>query len=412
MKILLSAYACLPDCGSELGNGWNWSWYLAKMGHEIWVLTLPDPKQKKALVLSSNPMPNLHFIHIDPPQRRSERKNLARFFGDQIDYLSWQKKAYKVAQQLDKKHQFDLVHHITLGSIGAGSHLWRLNKPFIFGPVGGGQVAPPKFKKYFRGHWTKEALRSFISKYLILFNPNTRRTLNRADLVLVTNRETFNLAKRLGARRLELFLDTALPPDYFPQTLPMRKCSSKLRLLWVGRLLPRKGLTLVLESLTKVNFNIPWSMTIVGSGELKHCVPDWIKEFGLEDRVEYRGFLPWLEVKNEYLKSEVFMFTSLRDSFGSQILEAMAHGLPIITLNHHGSKDFIPDNAGIKVPVTRPVETANLLAKAVEYMYKNPEKRRDMGSVSYDFAKNQSWTYKVHQMSEYYEKLSFNSLAQ
>ena len=402
MKILLSAYACQPNCGSERGNGWNWSWYLAKMGHEIWVLTHPPyrKEEKKALLLNS--MPNLHFIHVDLPK---QIKNLARAFGGQVYYLFWQQQAYKIAQQLDRKHQFELVHHLTLGSITAGSHLWQLNKPFIFGPVGGGQIAPPKFKKYFGGQWAKEALRSFISQRLMLFNFNTRSTLSRADLVLVTNQETFDLAKLLGARRIEFSLDTGLPPDYFPQTLPIRKNNSKLRLLWVGRLLPRKGLPLVLESLTKVNPNIAWKMTIVGAGDLSNCVPNWIKKFGLEDRVKYRGFVPWQKVKNEYLKSDVFFFTSLRDSFGSQILEAMAYGLPIITLNHHGARDFMPDGAGIKVPVTEPSETVNMLAQAVEYMYKHPEKRLDMGSIGYDFAKTQSWSHKVFEMSECYKKL-------
>lgn len=400
MKILLSAYACQPNCGSERGNGWNWSWYLAKMGHEIWVLTPPYRQEdKKALSLS---IPNLHFVYVDLPQRI---KNLAKLFGGQIYYLFWQRQAYKIAQQLDRKHQFELVHHLTLGSITAGSHLWQLNKPFVFGPVGGGQVAPPKFKEYFYGQWKKEALRSFITQYLISFNFNTRSTLNRADLVLATNQETFDLAKRLGAPRIEFFLDTGLPPDYFPQTLPIRKNKPELQLLWVGRLLPRKGIPLILESLTKVNPNVAWKMTIVGAGELKERVPNSIREFGLDERVEYRGFVPWQELKNLYLNSDVFFFTSLRDSCAPQLLEAMAHGLPIITLDLHGAKQLVPDGAGIKVPVTNPPETINALAGAVEYMHDNFKSRLSMSQVGYEFAKTQSWSHKVIKMSECYEKL-------
>jgi glycosyltransferase involved in cell wall biosynthesis len=406
MKILLSAYACQPDCGSERGNGWNWSWHLAKMGHEIWVLTHLHGKETKEKALRLNSMPNLHLIYVDLPekiQHSIKNKNLARFFGDQIYYLCWQHQAYKIAQQLDRKYQFELVHHLTLGSITGGSHLWRLNKPFVFGPVGGGQLAPPQFKKYFRGQWMKEALRSFVNQHLVSFNLNTRRTLNRADLVLVTNQETFNLAKRLGARQIEFFLDTGLPQDYFPQTLPIRKNTSELRLLWVGRLLPRKGLPLILESLTKVNPNTPFKMTVVGAGDLSNCVPNWIKEFGLYDRVEYRGFVPWRELKSLYLDNDVFFFTSLRDSCAPQLLEAMAHGLPIITLDLHGAKRLVPNRAGIKVPVTNPTETANALAQAVEYMHNNFEERLSMSQVGYDFAQTQSWSHKVLKMSECYE---------
>ena len=406
MKILLSAYACQPDCGSERGVGWNWAWHLAQMGHEIWVLTNSNGKEKIEQILALNSMPNLHFIYVDATKWiKHHIKNLVRFFGNQIDYLNWQQQAYKIARQLDREHQFDLVHHVTLSSITGGTHLWQLNKPFVFGPVGGGQIAPPRFKKYFCGQWTKEALRSSINQHLISFNLNTRKTLSQADLVLVTNQETFDLAEREGAHRIKFFLDTGLPQDYFAQKFPIRKNSSELRLLWVGRLLPRKGLPLVLEALTKVNPDIPFKMTIVGAGPLSNCVSNWIKEFSLDERIEYLGFVPWHELRDEYLKSEVFFFTSLRDSFGSQFLEAMAYGLPIITLNHHGARDFIPDRAGIKVSVTSPTETVNLLARAVEYMYKNPQQRLNMGSIGYNFAKTQSWSRRAVKISKYYGEL-------
>ena len=44
MKILLSAYACQPNKGSEPGIGWNWATELVKLGHDVWVLTRSDNK--------------------------------------------------------------------------------------------------------------------------------------------------------------------------------------------------------------------------------------------------------------------------------------------------------------------------------------------------------------------------------
>lgn len=409
MKILLSAYACQPNCGSERGNGWSWAWYLAQMGHEIWVLTCSASQKAIEQFLSTKDSLKLHFIYINALEwLKYFPKRLALIFDNQskIYYLSWQRQAYRAARQLDRQYQFDLVHHITLGSITGGSQLWRLEKPFIFGPVGGGQIAPPEFKQYFGDRWRTEALRSLFNRYLVSFNFNTRQTLSRADMVLVTNRETANLAARLGGQQIESFIDTGLPPDYFPPEFPLRNQVSKLRLLWVGRLLPRKGLLLILQSLTQIDPDLPLVLTIVGSGELKHCLPDWIETLGLSDRVNYRGFLPWLEVKKEYLKNDVFFFTSLRDSFGSQFLEAMACGLPIVTLNHQGARDFIPKEASIKVPVNKPNETVRELAKAVEYMYHNRDRRLEMGRRGYNFARTQCWTNLAEKMFDYYEKLT------
>ena len=406
MKVLISAYACKPNCGSEEGNGWNWTVHLANLGHKVWALTLVDNQQAIERELALQPMPNLHFIYVAVPEwiKRYIRGRIGDF-GWQSNYLGWQQRAYKIAQQLDKDCGFDIVHHVTWGSITAGSRLWRLNKPFIFGPVGGGQIAPSAFKKYFLGKWGKEALRSLVFKKLAKFNLFSRQTVSQADLVLATNRDTYELARQLGARRVELFLDTGLPEDYFPQELPTRSTSQELRLLWVGSPVARKGLLLTLESLSKVNHLIPFKITIVGISNTNYELIKWIKEFGLENKVDYKGRVPWLEVRNEYLQSDVFFFTGLRDSLGSQLLEAMACGLPIITLNHQGARDFVPDRAGIKVPAIDPAETVKALAQAVEYMYQNPEQRIEMGRIGYEFSKTQTWSNKALKMSEYYEEL-------
>lgn len=405
MKVLLSAYDCEPGKGGEPGNGWNWSWHLAELGNEVWVLTRPRGREAIEQILAPHPIPNLHFTYVDEPTWPI--RYIKGKIGVFTQYFVWQKQMYSVALQLDKEVGFDLIHHISWTSLNGGTWLWRLNKPFVFGSVGGGQIAPSAFKEYFAepGRWRMEALRSLTVRRLVPFNPLLRRLLSRTDLVLATNYDTFNLIQRLGARRVELFLDTGLPQDYLPQELPTRTTSPELRILWVASFYPRKAFPLALEALAKVNPLVPFKFTVLGGGTLSSYVPDWIKKFGLEGKVEYRGRASWAEVKNAYLNSDVFLFTSLRDSFGSQLLEAMSQALPVITLDHHGARDFVPAGAGIKVPVTSPADTVSKLAQAVEYVFKHPEERLQMGKAGYDFAKTQTWTLKVLKMTEYYEEL-------
>jgi glycosyltransferase involved in cell wall biosynthesis len=180
-------------------------------------------------------------------------------------------------------------------------------------------------------------------------------------------------------------------------------------LIWVGQLIPRKGLPLALDALSKVKPSIPFKLTILGKGYLSNYIPEWIQEFSLEDRVEYLGSIPWIEVKNKYQNSDVFLFSSLRDSAGNVLFEAMSQALPVITLNHHGSGDIVPDHAGIKVPVTNPTDTVNALAQAVEYMYENPDKRLEMGKMAYEFAKTQTWSQKAIKMSRHYKEIILGS---
>lgn len=410
MKVLISAYSCQPNYGSEAGNGWNWAWHLAELGHEVWVLTLIDNQKAIEEELILHPIPNLHFVYIAIPQwiqrwiKRYIKISISNL-GWQSEYLGWQRRASKIAHQLDGQHGFDIIHHVTWASITGGSLLWRLNKPFVFGPVGGGQVTPPLFKQYFQAHqWRKEAARSFLQKSA-QFNLFSRQTVSQADLVLATNSETYDLARQLGANRVELAAVIGISQSYIPPELPTRSTSRELRLLWVGSPIPTKACPLALEALAKVEKQIPWKLTVVGFSNSNHDLIKLIKELGIENQVNCKGRLSWSQLKQEYLQSDVFLFTSLRNSLGAQLFEAMACGLPIITLDHQGAKDFVPENAGIKVPVSNPTQTVNLLAQAVEDVYHNPQKRKAMSKFGYEFAKTQTWSHKAQEMSKYYEEL-------
>lgn len=406
MKVLISAYACTPNEGREESCGWNYTSQLAKLGYEIWVLTPLWNQTKIQEELSLHPIPNLHFVYIDHPAYIKHL--MLRFFGRETSnyhYLVWQYEAYRTAIQLEQDRSFDLVHHLTVGSLVCGSWLWRLNKPFIFGPAGGGQVSPFTFRKYIHKGWKLELIRTVITQQLIPFFPLLRTFISHTTLVLAANHDTLHLAQCLGACRVKLFLDTGLPRDYFPQILPVRSASKELRLLWIGRLYPRKALLLALKALSKVDPQVPCKLTILGSGPQDDCLPRWLREFGLESKVEWLGQISWHEVKNKYLESDVFLFTSLRDTFGAQLLEAMAHALPIICLNHQGAKDFVPSEAGIKVPVKHPSETVSALAQAIELMYQEPRKRLEMGKAGYDYAKTHTWEQHASDMAGYYQEV-------
>ena len=176
-------------------------------------------------------------------------------------------------------------------------------------------------------------------------------------------------------------------------------------MFWVARMFPRKALRIALEAVAGVDSSIPIKLTIAGGGTQEHDLPVWLQELGLENRVECVGFLSWDAVKEEYLKQDVLLFTSLRDTGGAQLLEAMALGLPIIALNHHGAGDHIPAKAGIKVPVIDPDETVAQLTEAIEYLYQNSDERLVMGRVGFEYAKTQTWPKKVQKISQFYDEL-------
>jgi glycosyltransferase involved in cell wall biosynthesis len=79
-------------------------------------------------------------------------------------------------------------------------------------------------------------------------------------------------------------------------------------------------------------------------------------------------------------------------------MEALATGLPIITLNHQGARTFLPDAAAIKVSVESPAVATAAMARAVEYVYDHPEARRAMGRAGYEFALRQTWPQRLDRL--------------
>lgn len=402
MRILLSAYACEPNRGSEPGFGWNWAYYLAKGGNEVFLLTRVHAQEVIEKELLNQHIPNLHIYYIDIPHWI--KPFLVGKASIYFHYFIWQKQAYLFSRQLIER--FDITHHVTWGSLHGGSELWKLAKPFIFGPIGGGQVAPKAFLKYFGKEQFWERLRTLFTHNITIFFPRVTKTISNSRLVLVSNNETLSLVKSMHAKHTRLFLDSGLPQDFIPRIRPLHEPDEKLKILWVGRVYPRKGLELVFEVLQHVN--IPFEFNIIGDGPWGYKIPIWIKSYNLNDKVHWFGSLDWNDLKKKYTNNDVFFFTSLRETFGSQFLEAMAYGLPIITLNQSGARDFIPDDAGIKVDVSTPEETSRLLAEAIERLWYMPELRKQMGKVAYQFAKNQTWNNKVADMENIYKGILKN----
>jgi hypothetical protein len=122
---------------------------------------------------------------------------------------------------------------------------------------------------------------------------------------------------------------------------------------------------------------------MIGGGPLEKEFGHWLADTERTHPVRLRGTLPWPSVQEAYDDADVFVLTSLRDTDGIQLLEAMAHALPIVTLDHQGAAELVPSDAGIKVAVTTPAATAQGVARALERLAASADLRRTMGAAGY-----------------------------
>ncbi len=106
--------------------------------------------------------------------------------------------------------------------------------------------------------------------------------------------------------------------------------------LFVGRLIPEKGVDFLLRALAVLKAEIPdFRAVIVGDGPERGKLENLSRELGLNENVLFTGFLrDYADVIALMKSSKVFTFPSRREGFGMVVLEAMASGLPVVTVNH------------------------------------------------------------------------------
>ena len=408
MKVLVVGHACCPDRGSEPGLTWHFAWNLSLV-HEVWVITDPQFRTEVERYLERHPNPNLKFVWVGLPPRWDPRRSPGSDKGIRLHYLFWQRAVLRKARQLHQKQDFDVVHHVSWGTISAPPHLWRLPIPFIWGPIGGGQTTPAAFRRYFGLGWGREALRTLRVKVVIRL-PGLRRAVRKSALILSTNPETTKALTAAGARQVRFFPNIGVPEQLMGHSrrdeAPKRE---ELIILWVGRLIPLKGLPLALEALSQIERSLPVRLRVLGEGPLRANMESLAQSMGVSDRVDFVGSVPWAQVMDHYREADMFLFTSLRDSSGSVISEALAHRLPILTLNHQGAGAIVPPDAGIKVEVTNPDETVRALAAGIRRLAQSPELRKQMGEKGWTHAQSMSWQHHAEQMTKWYEEIVASS---
>jgi glycosyltransferase involved in cell wall biosynthesis len=359
MKILLSSFQCVPNQGSELGNGWHWGRALADCGHDVTILTDPRPLIDAGVPLDIKS--DIKFLYVDVAE--SPLRRFSSLLGTVIYYQRWQDAALRYAAT--HPQEYDVVHHVSWGSLHLGSMLWRLPVPLVYGPIGGGQTAPNNYWRYFGRDWPVEMLRTASTGSLLKLNGRSRRTIRSAAVTLVTNSATAAACQRLGAADVRYMLAEGLPRDWLAAA--RSRPTGTPVVLWVGRLLPRKAPTLALQAFAQLRRAIPARLIVAGDGPLLGQVKTTVDRLGLTKDVQLLGRVPWDEIKGLYDSASVFLFTSLRDSSGSQFLEALGRGLPAVALDHHGIGDLDVGPAALKVALPNsPRDLPGRLASALQ----------------------------------------------
>lgn len=381
MKVLISAYACEPEKGSEPGVGWNWARQVSRF-HEVWVITRASNREAIERALAREALPNVHWAYFDLPRWARFWKKGRR--GVHAYYYLWQLGAYVVARKLHREVRFDLAHHVTFVNYWMPSFLALLPVPFVWGPVGGAESAPHAFRRRLslRGK-LQETLRD-LARTLGELDSFVRLTARRAALGLATTKETAARLRALGCRKVSVLSEAGLPLEEIVRlgAFPVRE-SAPFRLVSVGNLLHWKGFELGLQAFAKIQLLFPASeYWIVGAGPEEKRLRKLAGDLGVGEKVTFFGRLPRAQALEKLVRCDVLVHPSLHDSGGWVCLEAMAAGHPVVCLDLGGPGLQVTDETGIKVPAVSPDQAVTALAEALSRLAADPALRLRLGGAA------------------------------
>ncbi len=125
---------------------------------------------------------------------------------------------------------------------------------------------------------------------------------------------------------------------------PTKKDPSTPVILYVGSLIERKGVGLLLEAFSRIAAIHPSArLRIVGDGPLRKKMEKKAAELGVRDRVDFMGFVEPADIPFEYALADLFVLPSLEDTFAVVVVEAMASGVPVICSPLAGVSTYLQD---------------------------------------------------------------------
>lgn len=377
MKILLSAYACEPNKGSEPGVGWSWAIEYAKY-HQVWVLTRDNNEPTIREYLQEKPEynnENLHFIYVGLSKKLTFWKKGRR--GMRLFYMFWQRKAAKVAEEWNSKIGFDLVQHVTFVSYTQPTYMYKLGIPLIWGPVSGGENIPAGIKISMSGKEKCTEIIRKLSQYAAISTSSLRRTMKKAKLILVTTEET---KKRIPEKyRDKIRIMPAIGLEELPSVSKRERYDEKVRIIMAGRLIYWKAFDIGIKAFMQIADQFPNAeLHILGEGNRKETLKSMAgslldKQIFFEDPVSHDSIYDF------YSRYDIYLNTTLRDSGCMAMMEAMSVGLPCIAIATGGPNVLLHENEWAKIQVNNHNNIIEQIKEKLIFLFENREFANELG---------------------------------
>jgi glycosyltransferase involved in cell wall biosynthesis len=354
MKILFICKALPPEVsGGIQTHTWKLSEWLLRLGNEVHILTSGK------------------FLGTEVRENRDgiELIRIPYFPGRKLPFLSkWAEEwAFSVATQAWlKRHatEYDLVH--VQGRSGFAFPGSQQQVPVVttfHGLIGVENYRATQGKK---GSWSDRFHESWATRL-------EYRSLHQSDASIVVSQEMRDELDRLHPTEITpiYIIPNGVDVPKLPEPKPDERFDT---LLFIGRIVPIKGVYALMEAMQKVH--TPIQLVMIGAGASRPELEKIIAQTGLEGRVHFTGVLDQKAVFAWIQKSFALVLPSRHESQGIVLLEANACNKPVIASRIDGITEVVEHGVnGLLTTMDVPDE----LAKNINWMYDHPEEALEMG---------------------------------
>ena len=359
------------------GGGANACMSLAKeysqKGNEVHIVTVWYEGEKEYEELINN---NSIFIY----RLKSKRKYVDHCsFMEMLDYL---RLAYSFSDKLEKKEKFDICQiFFGIPSGPIGYHLKNKYKlPYVI-RFGGGDI--PGFQDRF------QIIYKFIS-------PIVKYIWKKSDALVANSEGLKKLAEDFYDKKEIIVIPNGVNirafsnESFLSKTILKKEKEEYIRLLFVSRLIERKGLQDILPQLRYISERcsqkgLRIQLDVVGDGPYKADLEKIAKEEEISDIICFHGQKNKDQLPMYYSNADIFVFPSRKEGMPNVVLEAMSYGLPIIMTPCQGSEELITNNGYIT--------EYQKFGEKILSLCLNADKRKKMGNNSVKLVEEEfSWS--------------------
>jgi glycosyltransferase involved in cell wall biosynthesis len=369
-KIAVIIHECHPEMGSEAHSGWNYlnglSRYALNKGITVDVYIaetniMHTVSYKEAI--SNHTIPNINLFFI--PHSKFLSKRIAKqqkhyggvgSFG--LYYLKYYLWLRKVANKL---HGYSTIHYYNhLIGFFLTKKLFRSNTRLILGPISGISEIHNDYTS------SRESIRRTVQAFLIfryrlLFKGKVHSVYYVGDQDKLFADKVCSYSKRVPEQALLVENLKSLQPKE-------SDTYSDLKLVWIGELVPRKNIEILLEALKDIK---TVKLIVIGDGPQKTYLIKKYSNLIESGIVKFTGRIPREEVFTKLENSDVLVHTSYREGTATTLVEGISTGNFIVAMDVGGHSCLINDTTGILLRLTSRNELIDSLKETLVLVEKN-----------------------------------------